>query len=241
MRALLLALAVLLGGSAWAAEDLPKAKKFFEAGVKAYDSGQYEAALRNFQQAHALSHNPALYFNMAACEEKNDHFQAASFMLKQYLVEQPNADDRVQVEARIRVLEHRGDAMKRPPENKPPETVENKPAEPAKPVEAPKPKRVISWALLGVTGALAIGAIGAGAFTAVEHRRLLDSCGQTAAGCSDDQMDAMHYAGIATDVLIGVAAAAAVVTVVMFVVEPKLSAKKTDKVARHFGPSGLRF
>src|SRR5688572_2637990 len=227
MRALLVALAVLLGGSAWAKEDLTKAKKYFEAGVKAYDSGQYEAALRQFQQAHALSHNPALYFNMAACEEKNDHFQAASFMLKQYLVEQPNAEDRLQVEARIRVLEQRGDAMKRPPEEPKP-VVAAQPSEPARPVEAPPRKRVISWALLGVTAGLGVGAIGAGAFTSVEHDRLRDSCGMTPAGCSDGDQGAMRSAAIATDVLIGVTAAAAVATVVLFVVEPRIGQKKVE-------------
>src|SRR5262245_46972672 len=82
---------VLLGAfgtaPASAAGNLEKAKAYFAAGVEAYDQGKYEVALREFQQAHALSHSPALYFNMAACEEHADHFQAAALLLRQYLIE----------------------------------------------------------------------------------------------------------------------------------------------------------
>src|SRR5436305_89553 len=77
-------------------------------------SEAYSVALREFQRSHALSHNPALYFNMGACEEKENHDQAAALLLRQCLIEKPTADDRDKVEARIKVLEERDNDMKRP-------------------------------------------------------------------------------------------------------------------------------
>jgi tetratricopeptide (TPR) repeat protein len=260
MRALWVGVALLACGGAWAEspkakaraeeakakaeeaarlkaeeEQKARAKASFQAGVDLYDSGQYEKALGEFQKAHAISHNPALYFNMAACEERAHHYEAAVLLLRQYLLEQPNAEDRAKVEARIKVMQERDDAMKRP-EPKPAET-----AAPA-PAAAPPPnRRVVSWAMLGVTGALALGAIGAGAYTATEHGRLQGACGMTAAGCSDDAQSGMKSAALATDVLIGVAAASAVVTVVLFIVEPRLNAKKRERAARMLAPGGVRF
>ena len=87
MRAIVAGFVVMLAASAVARageEDMDRAKAYFAAGVDAYDQGKYEVALREFQNAHALSHSPALYFNMAACEEHLDHFQSASLLLRQY-------------------------------------------------------------------------------------------------------------------------------------------------------------
>src|SRR3954469_25778148 len=90
-----------------APDNMQRAKAYFAAGVDAYDQGRYEVALREFQHAHALSHSPALYFNMAACEEHMDHYQAAGLLLRQYLIEKPEADDKANVELRIKSLEER--------------------------------------------------------------------------------------------------------------------------------------
>src|SRR5438105_2785604 len=95
-------------------EGMEKARAYFQAGVDAYDEGKYEVALREFQHAHALSHNPELYFNMAACEEHTNHYQAAALLLRQYVIEKPGAEDRMKVEARIKVLEERDDSLHRP-------------------------------------------------------------------------------------------------------------------------------
>ncbi len=82
MRAVVAGLVVLAATSTARAENVEQAKAYFNAGVEAYDQGKYEVALREFQHAHALSHSPALYFNMAACEEHMDHFQAAALLLR---------------------------------------------------------------------------------------------------------------------------------------------------------------
>jgi tetratricopeptide (TPR) repeat protein len=214
-------------------EKLEAAKAAFKEGVALYDRGEYEPALREFQRAHALSHNAVLYFNMAACEEKSDHFQAAALLLRQYILEQPNAEDREAVQARINVLEHREEGVKRPPH------MHDEPT--TRPVVVniplpPPPKRVVSWALLGLTGALFITTVGIGAATVVDHDSLKSGCGATPAGCSDAQISSMHNKAIATDALIGVTAAAAVATVIVFIVEPR-----TRRAQAWLGPNGVRF
>src|ERR1700743_1917545 len=111
LKPLLALLLLLVAAPAWAdRETLSKAKAYFDAGVDAYDQGKYESALRDFEQAHALSHSPALYFNMAACEERLEHCQAASLLLRQYVIEKPDADDRANVEQRVHALEARDEA-----------------------------------------------------------------------------------------------------------------------------------
>ncbi len=197
------------------AEDLDKARRYFQAGVDAYDEGKYEIALREFQHAHALSHNPELYFNMAACEEHENHFQAASLLLRQYVIEKPNAEDRPKVEARIKVLEEREEAIHRLPGQEPPRT---NPEPPPKPLAQPTKTNWVPTIIgASITGVLGIGAIAAGAFALTEHGNLLNSCGKTPSGCTPAQTSSMDAAKLATDVLIGLTAAAAIVTVVLIV------------------------
>src|SRR6476659_10073200 len=109
-------LAVVLVATGARAENKDVAKAYFQAGVAYYDQGRYEEALNEFQRAQALSHNAELYFNMAACEEHMDHYQAAALLLKQYILERPDAPDRDNVAARVTALEQRDLRLHRPDE-----------------------------------------------------------------------------------------------------------------------------
>jgi tetratricopeptide (TPR) repeat protein len=213
-------MAVLAGASSARADNLDQAKAYFQAGVEAYDQGKYEVALREFQHAHALSHSPALYFNMAACEEHMDHFQAAALLLRQYLIEKPEADDRSNVELRIKALEERDDRLHKM--NEPAPTVKPTPATmtPAA-TEPAKPRLKYTWVMLGATAAVGAAAIGVGAYTVAHHSDLKNGCGNSAGGCTSSQIDGLKSTAIATDVLIGVTAAAAVGTIVFAVVESR--------------------
>ena len=225
MRAIVVGLVVLAAASSAraAGENMEQAKAYFKSGVEAYDQGKYEVALREFQHAHALSHSPALYFNMAACEEHMDHFQAAALLLRQYLIEKPDADDRDNVQLRIKSLEERDDRLHKMIEPEPtvkpnPGLVTTTPAETAPP---PKPHLKLTWVMLGVTGAVGIAAIGVGAYTVAHHSSLENGCGKTPQGCSSSQINGLKSTAIATDVLIGVTAAAAVATVAFAIVESR--------------------
>src|SRR5439155_4214767 len=218
------------------AEDLPKARAYFQAGVDAYDTARYEVAMREFQHAHALSHNPELYFNMAACEEHMNHFQAASLLLRQYLIEKPAADDREKVEARIKVLDERGESIHRT-ETEPILPTKPPPLPPAPPPPPPQPKKSYlgGFIALGVTGAFGIAAIGAGAYTVANHSSLQSGCGMTAAGCTQSQRDGLHTTAVVTDVFIGLTAAAAVATVVLFVLESRGPSPRARAALRGIG------
>lgn len=70
----LLALA-LLGGVARAettpsAEDTAKARSLFDAGARAYDSGQFDAAIQAFEQAYAITPREGLLFSLAQAHRK---------------------------------------------------------------------------------------------------------------------------------------------------------------------------
>jgi len=242
MRAVVVGLVVLAAASSAraAGENMEQAKAYFKAGVDAYDQGKYEVALREFQHAHALSHSPALYFNMAACEEHMDHFQAAALLLRQYLIEKPDADDRANVEVRIKSLEERDERLHKMTDTEP--GVKPMPAGGLTQAPPPKPRLKYTWVMLGVTGAVGVAAIGVGAYTVAHHGDLKSGCGNTAAGCSASQISGLKSTAIATDVLIGVTAAAAVATVAFAIVEsrkPRTHAKAGTHVA--FIGNGVTF
>ncbi len=193
------------------------ARGYFQAGVALYDQGKYEEALNEFQRAQALSHNAELYFNMAACEEHMDHYQAAALLLKQYLLERPEAPDKENVKARVTALEQRDERLHRPDGTAP--VVVEKPVEKPLPPPPPPKKKIGGFVALGVTAALGLTAIALGSYTAVHHGELKDGCGATVMGCSQSDIDGLKGAAIGTDVMIGLTAAAAVATVVVFVLE----------------------
>jgi tetratricopeptide (TPR) repeat protein len=217
MRTLLLLLSV---GVAWGDGNKEVARGYFQAGVALYDQGRYEEALNEFQRAQAISHNAELYFNMAACEEHMDHYQAAALLLKQYLLEQPEAPDKDNVEQRVKALEQRDLRLHRPEESPP--IVYEKVIERSPPAPPPPPKKKIGrFIALGVTAVLGIGTIAIGSFTVVHHGELKSGCGATVAGCTPNEIASVTGPAIGTDVMIGLTAAAAVATVVLFVVEHK--------------------
>ena len=251
MRGIVAGLVVLAVGSstAQAGEDVAQAKAYFSAGVDAYDQGKYEVALQEFQHAHALSNSPALYFNMAACEEHMDHYQAAALLLRQYLIEKPDADDRSNVEVRIKSLEQRDEQLHKMTEPTP--AVKPTPGVTAPPPSAattPPPKRHLkyTWVMLGATAAVGAAAIGVGAYTVAHHSDLKNGCGNTAAGCTPAQISGLKSTAVATDVLIGVTAAAAVATVVFAILESRKGHAHADAGAARgthvaFIGNGVRF
>jgi len=93
-----------------ASRDDELARNLFQAGKTAYESGNYEDALRYFEDAHARSHRPQLLYNIgqAADRLRNDQKALASF--RAYLAALPDADNRAEVENRIRALERTREA-----------------------------------------------------------------------------------------------------------------------------------
>lgn len=82
-----------------------EARAEFEAGRAAFRARDFAAARARFERAYALDPSPVLLYNLArACEESGDAEKAIDYF-RLYLEREPQADDRPDVERRIRVME----------------------------------------------------------------------------------------------------------------------------------------
>jgi hypothetical protein len=89
LRGLLLALALIwlqLPGLA-RADDKQQAREAFQAGVKAFQQGDFTGALAKFQQADGAAHSPAITYNVARTLEKLNRAQAAVDAYESYVAE----------------------------------------------------------------------------------------------------------------------------------------------------------
>lgn len=81
-----------------------EARALFNAAVAAYDAGRYEDALDSFERAYERSQRPALLYNMGQCYDRLRRDEEAVDAFERYLAAMPGADNRAQVEQRIRAL-----------------------------------------------------------------------------------------------------------------------------------------
>lgn len=77
----------------------------FQRARTAFDAGDYETALSRFRQAYELSPRPQLLYNIAATLDRLRRDVEAVAALRAFLAASPTTPDRVEIEARIRVLD----------------------------------------------------------------------------------------------------------------------------------------
>src|SRR5262249_35998645 len=77
------------------------AQSHFRVGATDYDAGRYESALHEFDEAYRLSQRPALLYNIGRCYEQLGRRAEAIEAYERYLVEAPDATERVEAKARI--------------------------------------------------------------------------------------------------------------------------------------------
>lgn len=82
-----------------------EARGAFEAGQAAYRAGRFPEALQYFERAYELTEEPDLLYNIATVHDRLRHDREALDAYRAYLEARPRADDRANLEARIRVLE----------------------------------------------------------------------------------------------------------------------------------------
>lgn len=88
IRAFVLGLLVLLLASGRAhADGKQAARDAFQSGVKAFQAGDYGAALGKFQEADSAAHSPAITYNVARTLEKLDRPQEALDAYEAYVAE----------------------------------------------------------------------------------------------------------------------------------------------------------
>lgn len=84
-----------------------KARELFEKGREAYESGEYRDAWDYFHQAYRLSKRPELLYNVGQAADRLRYDREAIAAFELYLEKLPNADNRREVENRLRALEDR--------------------------------------------------------------------------------------------------------------------------------------
>jgi len=92
-----------------------EARAMFLTGREAYAAGNYENALEAFRQAFEMSNRPELLFNIGQTADRLRRDRDARDAFQAYLRAVPDADNRVEVEARLRVLREeiaRDDALR---------------------------------------------------------------------------------------------------------------------------------
>lgn len=107
LQGVVIALAVAVITPAFAGESAisPEAKRHVDAAVQHYEAQRWKEASEEFELAYRLSHKPALLFNIARCEAKLGHDEAAIAFLRKYLEERPDAPDTASVLAEIEARE----------------------------------------------------------------------------------------------------------------------------------------
>jgi tetratricopeptide (TPR) repeat protein len=101
---LLLATALASLGSA-ARADTATAQQHFAKGRTAFDLGNYDEAVQEYASAYRLKDDPALLYDIAQAHRLAQHYDEALRFYKIYLVREPNARNRAEVEARIAELQ----------------------------------------------------------------------------------------------------------------------------------------
>lgn len=203
--------------------NIDAAKGHFAAGKAYYEESRWDEALREFREAYRLSRRPALLFNIGICHEKLLRYQEAIDALKQYLADEPRAQDRPSVEEKIASL----DALLHAPA--PPAAVVAQPPQPpavASPTPAgpgaPPRRRLATWMVGGAGVALLLSAIGTGVAAHSNYNTLAGQCGASGDLCppgfqaTRDQGQALQGATIG---LVTVGAVALATSVALFFVE----------------------
>jgi tetratricopeptide (TPR) repeat protein len=226
-----------------AAEDRELAQRRFATGKALFARQRYAEALAEFEAAKSTLKLAAFDYNIGLCLIRLDRPAEAADALERYLTATPSEADATTLWRTIAEL--RAEAVRRraaePPKPEAPLPLAEAPEEPAVPQPVPQPKAVEPKpsvvmveaserrALLGragtgtgiATGVIAATAILTGSLSLWERGRYDSTC--NAGACDRGIYSTGRNLAITTDVFIGVGVAAAVTTIVLFVVRPKAS------------------
>jgi hypothetical protein len=191
-----------------AAQDDAEARRHFETGTSYFTEGNYESALREFDESYRLSGRPGLLYNIALCHERLGNLGEAAEHLERFLSLVEDVDGRDALERRLanlRERQRRREAERDPqPTARPPDTVGG-----GVPLAA-----WVAFAAAGV-GAVTWGVFGTLAF--LEHGSLEDECKITRT-CTEDDVSSLETYSLVADVGMAVTVAGAVTGLVLLAV-----------------------
>ena len=209
------------------------AKEWFSTAEAAENSGNDTEATRAYACSYKMVAHPFTAFNLARVSERSGDTELALKMFKAYLALKPDAKDKEDVRAKIKVIEDKIAADKAggtteggtgtteatttepPAATEPAPDVLNPPPEPkpAEVVRTPpepepeKPSHVTEWVVGGVAAAALVG----GVITNLVARAKMDTCRTDATngnlGSANDQCNAARPMAYTSYTLFGVAAA----------------------------------
>jgi tetratricopeptide (TPR) repeat protein len=96
-----------------------EAKALYEKGLSHYNLGEFDLAIKAFREAYAISSKPGLLFNIAQSFRLKKDYEQATYFYQTYLRLQPDAANRVDVEARIKEMQEAMEEAKKQAEKKP--------------------------------------------------------------------------------------------------------------------------
>lgn len=193
------------------------AREVFEAGEQAFERGDYEHAHDYFMHAYELSGRPQLLFNAGNAAGHDRRDARALQLYRQYLAEEPEAENRAVVESRIAALE-RSEEQASEGGNK-------------------------AW--MWITGSAAIVFTGVGIVGRLranaEYAELEELC-SNAPGCNDDEFDGTRVrrwdrVTVSSFIVAGLAVAGFVVS---FALRGGEDANEEDELQVGVGPGGVR-
>ena len=191
----------------------------FEQGHANFRAGNFRPALTAFQRVFELTGNHAVLFNIAITWQRLGEPGEAARTLRRYLVAEPAAPNRMDLESQIRTLEEQDRAL-----HPPAPTVSTPPAAPAATPPAPTVSNETPRSIVAPVAVTALGVVGlaAGAVFWVLRGSALESlraqC-DTSSGepwhCDDTtdahaDYDSTSAMGLASGVAFGVGAVAAI-------------------------------
>jgi len=115
------AAAVLLTLSAGVArgDDEASAREHYVKGTRAYELGLYDEAIAEYMAAYKTKDDPALLFNLGQAHRLAGHAAEALRFYKTYLSKVPDAENRADVEGKIRELKELVEKQKQQPQTEP--------------------------------------------------------------------------------------------------------------------------
>lgn len=206
-----------------------EARTHFETGSALFESGEYERALSEFEEAYRLSGRSRLLFNMALAHERLGQLDRAIPMLRAYVDSEPDLPNRGRLELRIqrmqaRVAEEREQAQRASEEGKKLQRQETAAPDAKEPAwfQWRSPAVITALSVIGV-GAIAAGVFGA--LTLREKSRLEGAC---APDCKDSELGTLHTYSMVTDAGLGLAALGVVGGAVWVALDARKSSSRVD-------------
>jgi tetratricopeptide (TPR) repeat protein len=191
--------------------DTQAAQRHFEHGRELYEAGRYDEALVEFQTARVLKALPELDYNIARTDERREAWGEAADAYERYLGAKPDAPDASELRGRIQVLRGR---VKQPQSETPPRTETQPPASPpSRPLRSGGIGAMVATLVLAGVGGALVGTVGP------DYQRLESTCSSRQCISADWRgLEARADAGYA---LLGLAGAAAVAGIALFVADAK--------------------